>query len=429
MESKRALPRLFIFLLFFLTLFIAVSCRGKGRPSTAPSAGSEALDLRFNDVGPAWPALALLKAGENPLWFELGPEPAAEARTGRGSPPGGPGLIESPELASLTPYAAWPHARFVAGMQVWGDFLVMAINRDGFLVLGKGSDAAGAGNAEAGNAEAFLYRAAGLWDPYTVESFFVWDDKPAVLLYRNDFFIESEAPPAQPQVYVLDRASPVPLGVNVPALEQFPPGGSWEAEVLRRGPDGLWYYRMKEKGKAQNETAYFRTGDLTVAGVSISIGEWRNSDRPENPENVPPLLAAVLNQAASLLGLGEVPAVRAVSPDFEGSRLFVSGANTMAGAAASAENLVLLHGYCRETDPAALAVLSDGRGLYSSGSPSEPAAEVRPFLLPVLPEGFVYTGAALLGDVLAASWEEQQEASVGAAGFMLMTFRSIVNYH
>ena len=40
--------------------------------------------------------------------------------------------------------------------------------------------------------------------------------------------------------------------------------------------------------------------------------------------------------------------------------------------------------------------------------------------LPPLPEGFVYTGLARVGDSLFASWEEQEAFNIGAAGFMLI---------
>ena len=238
-------------------------------------------------------------------------------------------LIESPGASSLTPYAPWPHARYVAGILVWENLLVLAINRDGFLVLGDGRE----------NAELYLYRAAdpGLWDSYTVESVFVWDAKPAVLLYRDDFFIEPASPRLWPQVFVLDRRSPLPLGAHVPALESFPPGENWEAEVVHRGPDGLWYYRVREKGTAQNETVYFRTVSLAEAGTRISVGEWRNSSRPESVNNAPPLIRALMNKLASDPGMKLfppefipteskstkfIPTVLVISPDFEGLRVF-----------------------------------------------------------------------------------------------------------
>ena len=400
-----------IFIGLFLVLALVTGCSGKGNPS-APV--PESVSPEQKPVVPAWPALAQLDTGDNPLWFELGPD--------------GPKLIDSPAAADLVPYAPWPSARFISGIQAWDAYLVLAVNRDGFLVLG----------AAAETDAVMLYRVSsgGLWDPYTAESLFSWEGKPAVLLYRNDFFADPAAPSPRPQVYVLERSSAVPLGAAVPALEAFPSEGPWEAEVVQRGPDGFWYYRMKEKGTARNETAYFRTGDLGEKGEKISVGDWRDSDLPEGPENAPALLAAILHRAQPELdggqggadeqggtggqggaGPGQVFVVRAVSPDFEGPRFFSSARiSSLAGN----ENSVLLYGYCREkSEPLALAILGDGRGLCVYGS----GEDAQPFSLPSLPDGFVYTGAALLGNVLAASWEEQQEAGIGAAGFMVMKMR------
>ncbi|MDR1838150.1 MAG: hypothetical protein LBQ93_00990 [Treponema sp.] len=41
-------------------------------------------------------------------------------------------------------------------------------------------------------------------------------------------------------------------------------------------------------------------------------------------------------------------------------------------------------------------------------------------LLPPLPEGFFYTGTGIIGDSLFASWEEQADYNIGAAGFMVI---------
>ena len=40
--------------------------------------------------------------------------------------------------------------------------------------------------------------------------------------------------------------------------------------------------------------------------------------------------------------------------------------------------------------------------------------------LPPLPPGFVYTGIGRTGDSLFASWEEQDNFYIGAAGFMVI---------
>ena len=43
--------------------------------------------------------------------------------------------------------------------------------------------------------------------------------------------------------------------------------------------------------------------------------------------------------------------------------------------------------------------------------------------LPPLPEGFVYTGIAKVGANLFASWEEQEDFSIGAAGFVVIKIK------
>lgn len=397
----------FFFLLAFWGLFFGSACSEKEEANTPEVPRAREAEHK----GPAWPALALLKTGENPLWFELGPD--------------GPALIESPASASLAPYVPWPRARFVTGMRLWRDFLVMAVNRYGFLALGAEAKVSGADAAGPETAGTVLYQSAdrARWDPYTTESLFSWEGRPAALLYRNDFFSEPSALPSRPQVFVLDESSAVPLPASVPALENFPPGGSWETEEVRRGGDGFWYYRMKEKGRTQNETSYFRAGSLTEEGEKISAAEWRNSGNPEGPEKTPPRVAVLL-EAAAELRRGSVPVARLLSPDFEGQRLFTAAGTPGPASVTSStdENAAVLYAYSRETPPPlAVAVFPDGAGLFSRGTDTQGARSgAEPFSLPALPQGFVYSGIALLGNVLLASWEEQRDAAVGAAGFMVV---------
>jgi hypothetical protein len=381
---KKILP-----LLLLLALF-AAACTGKN--GNKDSNAETADDGQEYPAFP-WPALARLCAGENPIWFEFGQD--------------GPVLIESAAAASLTPYVPWPYARYVTAMAMWDGFLVIAVNRDGFIIFGPAG-----GPSQQATTAVILYRssAGSLWDPYTTESFFIWEGKPAVLLYRNDFFGKLEAPTPNPRVYALEPFSPNPVGAYVPALEVFPSDRNWETELLRRGSDGLWYYRMKEKGQDRSATAYFRTADLNVEGEKVSLGEWMNSGRGEAPQNIPLNLALALEASGYLSGTGGL--LKTVSPDFEGQRIFAAGIIS-----AIAENNSLLYAYCQGGPlPLALAILPGGLGFISTGD----GREAIPFSLPALPEGFAYTGVAVLGNAIIASWEEQQEAGVGAAGFMAM---------
>jgi hypothetical protein len=366
-----------------LFIFMALLFIGACTDKTVRGSGTADAESQIRNPDNSWPALALLRTGENPLWFELGAD--------------GPQLIESPGTAAALPLCPWPHAWFISSMLPWDSSLVMAVNGSGFLVL--------APEAESGMAA--LYQVSdGFWKPYTVGSFFLLDNKPAVLLYRNDFFAGSVPERLQTQVFSLDKSSSVPLSVNVPVFASLASG--WEAEILHRGTDGFWYYRAKEKGKTKNETAYFRTRDLALEAESISTGEWRVSLNPEDPANTPLNLAAILEKVVEFGIAGKRNVVRTISPDFENLRIFAAGDS-------SAENLSNLYAYCRQSgDPIALVIAQDGRGVYSRGTAA------KPFSLPGLPDGFCYTGLAVFSDIRAASWEEQLEASIGAAGFMVV---------
>jgi hypothetical protein len=72
-----------------------------------------------------------------------------------------------------------------------------------------------------------------------------------------------------------------------------------------------------------------------------------------------------------------------------------------------------------------LVVFPTGQGSWGKSGP-DGGISLGDFSLPALPEGFSYTGAGLAGKVLAASWEEQEDSAVGAAGFMVMDAEAII---
>jgi len=47
-------------------------------------------------------------------------------------------------------------------------------------------------------------------------------------------------------------------------------------------------------------------------------------------------------------------------------------------------------------------------------------ADISHSSLPYLPDGFIYTGMGYIGDSIFASWEEQEDYSIGAAGFVVI---------
>ena len=380
-----------------LALSLLVACVG-GDPAAEDGnevGAYDAVDL----MSPFWPALAMLETGENPLWFELTHN--------------GPALIDSPWTASAAPITPWPHARFIPSFMPWQDSIVMAVNLDGFLVLGPAMESAA---EQEGRTRTVLYRISDpeYWAPFTIGSFFLWRNQPSALLYRNNFFTDLHPYSPQIPVFTLNESSAVPLGVEVPALKRFPPGNNWETETLWRGHSGQWYYRMREKGGRQHRIAYFRTYDLEQAGERVTQTAWRNSNLPESADNMPALLADAVADARRF-GLfdgenmyAQAPfLIRVQSTDFDGTRSFRSAGTDSPAGAQVANLLGFYNGY------AAVLLFPDGRGLYSGESGA------KTFSLPALPDSFIYTGIALFGDIVFAVWEEQRGAGIGAAGFMV----------
>jgi hypothetical protein len=326
--------------------------------------------------------VAVLQAGEYPLWFQLTDT--------------GPALLDSIEdarfSAALIPWPLALHIRFILAR---GDELVMAVNRDGFISLGPWGGSGGIG----------LYHVSGgeFWRRYTVGALLTFEEKPAALLYRDDRFLDSGASLPRPRVWTFGPESPVPVGLEIPALGPFPPEEGWDADTLRLGPDGFWYYRVMKQDEVQPEIRRFRTADLGQPGETVSIGSFQNSALPE------PLSAAPAPLRELFGAVAEGASALVISPDFPQPRSF----------AGSGQSPVLLACYRSGADdgaqiPAA-AVFPDGRGMYLSA-----AGEPRPFSLPPLPEGFVYTGIGFTAGALFAAWEEQEEFNIGAAGFMVI---------
>ena len=355
---------------------------------------------------PAWPAIAILKTGAYPIWFEFSGGPAES----------GVRQINSPAEATLADFTPWPLAYYSAGMLVSKDesgsaFLTMAVNRYGFIIAIPDAVPGADQTVE-------LYSAANPsgWDSYSVASFFLYNEKPSVLLHRDNFFSTTEGPPPEYPVQAIDASNPVPVGISLPALDILLSENQWEAEAINPGPDNAWYYRVIQSGKSRPETAYYRTADLSQPGVKINQGEYRNSSAPQKPDNDLSALNFLAAGIRDKLQDSQGTAVlRIVTPDFAGARDFELSALTDSG-------MNLLYGYCStdsQNDGLAFAVLPDGQGFAYSGK------TFFDFALPALPQGFSYTGAALAGDTLIATWEEQQGYSIGAAGFMALSAESL----
>jgi hypothetical protein len=272
------------------------------------------------------------------------------------------------------------------------------------------------------------------WEPYTAASLFLYQETPAVLLYRNDFFLDSLREPGDlrdpidppvppvPPVRGLVTGSPKPVGLEIPALGNIPPGEGWEVDALRLGKDGYWYYRGDKRRGDKPERAYFRSRDLSGPGEASSAGAFRNASAPVPLKEAPALLGQILEEAFRLSGPGRIPMAAVSSAAFGGIRYF---AETLPQIGDDGE-LAELAGYYMAADaggPSAssygLVLFPSGEGIY--GKLREGAVVTGAFTLPGLPEKFVYTGVGLSGSALIALWEEREDLHVGAAGFMVIT--------
>lgn len=333
--------------------------------------------------------LALVKSGEAPLWFEF-----TDA---------GPANIPGPAEASGEPFTPWPQARYTAGFAVDGEGrLIMAVNRDGFLAWEIRKDGLG------------LYRVAeqeNAWGPYTASALFMYRNTPVVLLHRDDFFPHSgDETPILPAVRAWGLRTDLLAmeEIEIPAFSALPQVEGWNLDDLSLGRDGLWYFRAV-RGGSSPEIRYFRTRDLEFPGEPSSAGVFRKAMKPYAGNDIPPPLRAALEEAEHSAGNGKTLVAAVVSPEFPARRYF-----SLQSEVSGEGEILELAGFYRPPDTAAL-VFPGGRGILAGPSPA-----TETFTLPYLPQGFVYTRIGFAGPVLIASWEEQQDWRIGAAGFMVI---------
>lgn len=369
-------------------------------PPSAPIPSPEAPDKVTDTISWMRP-LAIIKSGNNPLWFELGPEKAGTK---------GPFLINTPDEASLTPFEPWPLARRITGMVFQEDRLIMGMNREGFLIAQPWKDESIA-----------LYRIADevYWDNYTISSLFLFEGNPVALLYRDDFFVDPVAAPPSPRLFAPLKGTTHPVGIEVPAFAPFLPAEGWDVEALRQGRDGYWYYRGIQRARSPFKRLYFRTTDLSLPGEPVSVSAFRNSALPLSLDKAPPVLGRVLDKVFSLSGQDMVNVAFINSPEFPYTRSFARDTSF----SGDQEHLMELSGYYLhkgDNDAQALVILPDGRGIFGKAQGNGEVSSLEPITLPSLSEGFIYTRIGLSGKTLIAAWEEQQEVSVGAAGLMIL---------
>jgi hypothetical protein len=373
-------------------LCLLLSCT---RSSPDPAAGDILSETASGETPQVLPD-AILRAGEYPLWFQVSET--------------GPVLLDSIADAQFSrALIPWPLATHITGILARGDELLMAVNREGFLRFSPRDQNDGIG--------VFRFSGGEFWRRYTVGAFVLFEGKPAALLYRDGRFLDSPAEPPQPRVWTFNRESAEPEGLDIPALDQFPPADGWEADTLRFGSDGLWYYRVLKPNEPHPDIRLFHTASLRQPGKAVSLGDFQNSALPEPLHAAPAPLKELLETAVAMTGAASV---QVISPEFPQQRIFAGKA--------SGSGLLAYYRPGSVDDPLVVAILPNGQGVYLSPHSAARDDTVKPesrlFTLPSLPEGFVYTGIGLAGGgpatTLFAVWEEQEEYSTGAAGFMVL---------
>jgi hypothetical protein len=332
---------------------------------------------------------AIVQAGEYPLWFQFGDT--------------GPVPIETIEdacfSAALVPWPLAPHVRF---MLAQGDDLLMAVNHEGLIRFAPQS---------AGRMGLYRYSGGDFWRQYTVGAFVLIDTQPVALLYRDDRFLDSSAPLPSPRLWTFDTSSTVLKTLALPALDIFAPEDGWDIDALRRGGDDNWYFRTYKRNGTQPEMRMFRSGDLIEEGTQVSLGAFQNTALPQPlsaaPEPLREILATVLSESG-----GSVAAI--VSSEFQTTRSFAIDPASRDRAPSIEGDTIFGFFSDKPGNTFLLAAFPQGNALYAE------ASTISRFSLPSLPEGFYYTGIGMVGNTIIASWEEQDEYSIGAAGFMVI---------
>ena len=368
----------------FLVVIVLASCGRKEGPDR-PQAESAATET-FKPV-------AIVEPSAGPRWFELSAS--------------GPVAIRGPAEASLAPFEPWPLARRIVGFVVRDGLIAAGSNRDGFVGIVARKDGVAA-----------IYRAADsdVCGPYSIASVFSLDGAPAALLYRDRFFIEPEVEPATVNVVTLVAGNPRPVKAELGALAAYGGKEGWDVESIERSADGDWHFRaVPAAAGGGGETAYLVSGTLQDAALRSTAAAFRSARDPLPLEDAEPVLRRALADAASLAGGGNVAVATALSPGQASVAYYLlSESGTSAATAALAKDVG--RAWACSDGARAYVALADGRLTAALGREG-PVLRSR---LPVLPEGYAYTGLASTGNLLVAAWEEQDGWAVGAAGFVIL---------
>ncbi|MDR0389536.1 MAG: hypothetical protein LBH73_05655 [Spirochaetaceae bacterium] len=374
--KKSPLAGILLVLTLLCTTGIVVSCKKAGDSGAQGKAAPRSWDNDEPDL--------ILVSGANPLWFEFGDA--------------GPEHIDGPLAASAPPYVPWPLSRHGAGLLAGEGELTLAVNRSGLLVFRSQNET---------RLALYALVDGDYWSRFSIAALFPYKERPAALLYRDDFFSDAAGPLPEPRVFGVSREYPALEALEIPAFSSLASAEGWDLEQLRLGNDQKWHFRGVQKNTEKGARNYYITSDLSAAPEPGSVGTFQNAGLPLGIDSAPEALARALTRLAALSDKRSFLVARALSPLWPMPRHFAL--NVSPESPGAAEPVAWWDG------SSAYAALPDGRGVYAG-----PDGSSGDFSLPPLPESYVYTGFAFLGTTLIALWEEQDGLSVGAAGFMVV---------
>lgn len=365
---------------------------------------------------PRTPSPELSLALSTPRWVELYPDQ------------GSGGIIrlrqlEDPQDAYLGPFVPWPHAVRAVGLAIPPGgvpgpkdaaartaAIVSAVQGMGFLEI---SVVPGAGGAPAAE---FRVLRDGSFSSRSVAAEFLLDGNCAALLYRDSFFLDPSGPAPSPRFVLFDPDRFAAVGVSVGALEAYPPSGSWDIDDCRSDSNGGWAFRAVN---AEDGTvAHLRTRSLSEPAESVSAAEYREASFPRPAGSAPEPGAAVLDAAAKACSPAVVVAAFLGTGPIAADYGSIRDERRLRSALLDPERRQVRAWGCVAEDRAFLLTAS-GDLFYGD------AEGVRNVPFPAPSQGFAYTGLCVSGDLLVASWEEQDSWSVGAAGYLVASWTAL----
>lgn len=376
--------------LLLLAVIAGVSCAQRPLPL------SEELRTLSADFGLP---LARLSLEQGPVWLEYHDE--------------GPALVASPADATLVPFEAWPYALRSAGLLARDGHPVVAVNRWGFMSLIRDS---------LGDLYLMGDPAGPAISRYAISSFFLHKARPSLLLSRDFFYMDSEEPVPRTRVLAMGSGDEA----REPSfMAEYPAEDGWEFNSFARNRSGDFVARAlrQEEGVIAFVTAsgLQAAGEETVQAAWLAAQEPRTIADADTDGSLNALLLAVSKRLSPReilvcevsgpgYSLAEPWAVSA-SPGAYDARLlaFEDMEPLKAAVWADAERAILL----RERGDWLLVEKNgeDGLPVGTSG------------WMPAVPQGFVWTGAALAAGpetVLLGSWEERDEWMVGSSGLCVL---------